>query len=292
MHVLESRRYRTGEQVFDEGDAPLEMYMIRSGTVELLKRNSTGTRGAVGVVEAGEIIGAAELLLGRPCMVTARAQTEVFLDVLDPAAWFAMLETESGRRFKPVLTSISEQSRVACARLAELESTRLEEPTTRTRTRHSASVSVSLRARTEEAKVALGGRDRVDVSRFPFRVGRYEQDVQQEVSSGNGLYLRDSEPYHVSRAHFTILLNRRRLYLEDAGSRLGTMVNRKWVGGDPENPTRVPLQPGHNSIHIAGRGSKLTFTLVVKGRASATQKGWRKWLARIRPGRTPNERHH
>ena len=47
--------------------------------------------------------------------------------------------------------------------------------------------------------------------------------------SDNDLYLRDSEPFNVSRNHFSIDMARGEVVVVDRGSRLGTIANGKRI---------------------------------------------------------------
>jgi len=91
-----------GTILFNEGDQPRGIYLVHSGTVELLMRARNGDWKRMRTAFAGEIIGLESVVSRRPHDATARAITscelgfierESFLRVLDesPAIWFSVL---------------------------------------------------------------------------------------------------------------------------------------------------------------------------------------------------------
>jgi pSer/pThr/pTyr-binding forkhead associated (FHA) protein len=100
-----------------------------------------------------------------------------------------------------------------------------------------------LAALTPEAQAALGAAE-VEITRFPFRVGRESRAGQRlagrviaerrtsEGRSNNELYLVEAnEPFNVSRGHFQIEHNGTHFVLTDRQSTCGTLVEGRVVGG-------------------------------------------------------------
>ena len=91
-----------GTILFNEGDLPRGIYLIHSGTVELLMRARNGDLKRMRTTSAGDILGLESVVALRPNDATARTITpcdlgfierESFLRVLDesPAIWFSVL---------------------------------------------------------------------------------------------------------------------------------------------------------------------------------------------------------
>jgi len=91
-----------GTVLFNEGDLPRGIYLIHSGTVELLMRARNGDWKRMRTTSAGDILGIESVVALRPNDATARTITpcdlgfierESFLRVLDesPAIWFSVL---------------------------------------------------------------------------------------------------------------------------------------------------------------------------------------------------------
>lgn len=91
-----------GTILFTEGEQPRGIYLIHSGTFELLMCARNGECKRIRAVSTGEILGLESVVSRRPHDATARAITpcelgfierESFLRVLDesPAIWFSVL---------------------------------------------------------------------------------------------------------------------------------------------------------------------------------------------------------
>jgi CRP-like cAMP-binding protein len=91
-----------GTILFNEGDSPRGVYVIHSGTIELLMRARNGGWKRMRCTSPGEILGLESVVSRRPHDATARAITscdlgfierESFLRVLNesPAIWFSVL---------------------------------------------------------------------------------------------------------------------------------------------------------------------------------------------------------
>ena len=107
--------------------------------------------------------------------------------------------------------------------------------------------SITLVALTDEARAALGGRNEIRVTAFPFKVGRESRQGRLEILRTeidrrlrgaphlNDLYLLEppSAPrLHISRAHFVIDRGDEGYELSDRESTCGTGVAGIRVGGD------------------------------------------------------------
>lgn len=101
--------------------------------------------------------------------------------------------------------------------------------------------SAFLKALTPEAQSCLGV-PRLQISKFPFRVGRESrvkrvpgsfERRRQDSPLNNDLYLLESgPPLNVSREHFQIERRNGDYYLVDKGSACGTLIEGIVVGGD------------------------------------------------------------
>jgi len=103
LSARETLQHRpAGTILFTEGDQPRGIYLIHSGTIDLLMRARNGEWKRIRTAPAGEILGLESVVSRRPHDATARAITpcdlgfierESFLRVLDesPAIWFSVL---------------------------------------------------------------------------------------------------------------------------------------------------------------------------------------------------------
>ncbi len=275
LEILENRRFLAGEIVIREGEASYEAFLIRSGTVEVLKEDPDGGSVRIAVLEPGEIFGEMGLILDSPRTATVRARDELSVDVIDPDSIRVLLDSDVGRNLKPFFQILCERLRLADARLAQLvEDRELQaassegEPT---------GMLVCLLPKTAEAKSALGGKERLDVCRFPFLVGGGREAVCEDPLHMNDLWLVDSgSPRCVSRSHFALVRSHNTCHFLDRGSRAGSLVNGQRVGGGVRNVKRVQLNLGHNSLRLGGVTGGLGFYIVVSTSSEQQDGFWHK----------------
>ncbi|HEX6639538.1 MAG TPA: cyclic nucleotide-binding domain-containing protein [Thermoanaerobaculia bacterium] len=95
-------RFRTGETLFLEGQQPRGVYVLHSGTVNLLFAGKNGAAKALREAQPGQILGLSCVVTQRvhDCTATAATPCDVafierneFLRTLDdsPAVWFSVL---------------------------------------------------------------------------------------------------------------------------------------------------------------------------------------------------------
>jgi CRP-like cAMP-binding protein len=83
---------QAGTILFVEGEQPRGIYIIHSGTVELLFRTRNGELKPVRSGSAGELLGLGSVVSCRPHEHTARAVTPCELGYIDQESFFQMLE--------------------------------------------------------------------------------------------------------------------------------------------------------------------------------------------------------
>ena len=83
-----------GEIIFSEGDIGTEMYIVQSGTIELLKAIGGETR-VLATLEKGDFFGEMSVLEDVPRTASARAKTDVELVRINGATFDAMLKSNT-----------------------------------------------------------------------------------------------------------------------------------------------------------------------------------------------------
>ncbi len=81
----ETQSFKDGDLIFQEGESSSEMFVIRTGSVEITK-NTGGRAMRLAVLERGAFFGEMSLLEGLPRSATARAIGNVSLLVLRPGS--------------------------------------------------------------------------------------------------------------------------------------------------------------------------------------------------------------
>jgi NTE family protein len=89
---LELRRFSAGAVIIAEGDYGGEMYVLRSGTADVLLVDRKGAEHVLSTVHPGEAIGEMSLLTESPASATVRAAEDVELLVLEAGDLDALLE--------------------------------------------------------------------------------------------------------------------------------------------------------------------------------------------------------
>jgi pSer/pThr/pTyr-binding forkhead associated (FHA) protein len=114
-----------GEIIFSEGDIGTEMYIIQSGTVELLKKIGGETR-VLATLEKGDFFGEMSVLEDVPRTASAQAKTDVEIVRINGATFDAMLKSNTEIAVR-MMRKLSRRLREVTAMLEEALGRRLSE---------------------------------------------------------------------------------------------------------------------------------------------------------------------
>ena len=123
-------------------------------------------------------------------------------------------------------------------------------------------VIMKLHAETKKAKEILNNLDFVKIEKLPFYVGRFSRRRTDLLFHKNDLSLLETPPYSISRSHFAIRKKKDGYFFIDRGSKLGTLVNNKRIGGR-ENKSKILLKEGENEIVFGNKSHKSIFKLII-----------------------------
>ena len=126
-----------------------------------------------------------------------------------------------------------------------------------------ANSSITLTPGSRSALGIMNNQSSVNLDKFPYRVGRKSDKFLESIKNNNNLNLYDIPPYSISRSHFTISKKENRYYFEDNGSKLGTIVNGKRIGGNGNNSKIVLLRDGTNTLKFGEIRRNLIFSLKI-----------------------------
>lgn len=121
---------------------------------------------------------------------------------------------------------------------------------------------VRLRPRMPQAAFAVhfDAQKPLCVREFPFFIGRYDPGVL------NDLAIHDLEPFEISRRHAHLVLRDGRIGVMDLGSRLGTWVDGRQLGGPTADPGPAYFDPRGGELVLGKRGrSPYVFDVEVSG---------------------------
>jgi CRP/FNR family transcriptional regulator, cyclic AMP receptor protein len=244
--------YQPGELIFVQGQASECVYLIESGEVELLESSETRTLRIAKLIK-GDLLGEMALVDERPRAFSARAVTETTVSIVSREQFVKLMfrDPAEGLRY---LGAFFERLRV----MNKPPGTATPVETDKPRAAH-----IRVLPLTNAAKKAVPD-EGIIVTRFPFRVGREPAEGRSRLSS-NDLGLPDTEPYSVSREHFSIETDGEGVMLYDRGSFHGTIVNGNQIGGN-RTIGSIRLQPGGNEIIAGLADSPFRFSVQVSER--------------------------
>jgi CRP/FNR family cyclic AMP-dependent transcriptional regulator len=239
-----------GDIVIKEGTKGTSAFIVLSGAVEVLKRSGNKDI-LVATLGEGQVFGEMGLIEDRPRSATVKAITELRLRVISREGFNELLQKKPSVLI-PIIKSLFERLRQA----SELFAERSAAGETKEQ-----SFDVIMEGQTVEAQRALGNCKRT-ISKFPFLIGRDSKNTDTDVFYNNDLFLREKEPYVVSRNHLAINNERGSVWVIDRGSAFGTIVNGKEIGHQ-SGTTRARLEKQENQVIIGPATSKFIFLLKV-----------------------------
>src|SRR5947209_5456232 len=92
--MMDSRNFKKDEIVFHYGDPGGEIYILRSGRVELFVENTEGQKIVLSENEQGDVIGELSFLDGGPRTATAIACEETQMLMLDRVRLLAFIDKQ------------------------------------------------------------------------------------------------------------------------------------------------------------------------------------------------------
>lgn len=247
MDLLE---FPAGAVIFNADDPATHAYLIRKGTVELL-RGHDGSLSRLVQLEIGEVFGEMSLIEERPHSLTARAVTGVQLSAL-PRAEFEQLLTTDPTAFRLYLRSLFERLRTLSAQVVGTRAAPLA--TDR-------GISVTIHPVTRRAAATLPP-EGLRVTKYPFRIGRAAAEHEEIPLDLNDLWLVDEMPFNISRNHASLEIEADKVIVKDRGSSLGIHVNDVHIGGKVFD-REIALEDGDNVVVLGGRMSPYQFRIDV-----------------------------
>ncbi len=249
---MELKEFRKGEVIIEKGSHGTSAYVIKSGRVEVseLVNNS---KIVLAVLGEKQIFGEMGLVEDQPRSATVTAAEDVQLTVLNRDSFNELFEKKP-KVLLPIIKALFERLRTANKMLISKDTLNEE--------------AVEHKEFGQEKIVVLSGTNKtsidtldggeIEIDKFPFKVGRERRSSGVDVFSDNDLYLRDSQPFNVSRNHFSVDTARGKVVVVDRGSHLGTIVNGKKIDG------QGALNMGENVIIVGQKTSPFVFKLEIR----------------------------
>jgi len=260
--VMTRVHFAEGQILFTEGDPADSVLRLLSGTVDIL-RELDGDPILLGTVGAGQFIGEMGVVENRPRSATARAASEVEVEILTPNEFLDQIAS-SPQTARELIRRLSQRLREADDRIVNDERRSGQTQGNRKSADDQTAVSLVnnayLAAKTPWLQRQL--HTPLGLGELPFVVGR-------ELVAGEGLpplqpdlKLGDTAPFRLSRNHFAIEKRDGSYHVRDLCSTLGTVVNGEPIGTHFRTDD-APLRAGENEVIAGGMDSSFVFSVFV-----------------------------
>lgn len=249
-------RFNPGEVIIKENSFGSSAYILKSGSVDVTKKAKNRDI-VLATLEAEEIFGELGLIDDRPRSASVIAKTGVIVDEIVRDDFLSLLE-DKAKFVIPILKTLFERLRQANEIVVSLEN-QLEESAKASYDTFVASVNIE--GLTEKSRSVLKNKV-LTIKKFPFKIGRESTHSHNDIFIDNDLFLSDEVPFNVSRNHLSINHIKNNFYVLDRGSRIGTIVNDKPIGGKISN-FKSNLIKGDNIIILGDEASPFKFKIIV-----------------------------
>jgi hypothetical protein len=259
---MHHKTFSPGEIIFREGDESEEAFWIVSGKVEISIETPSGPN-ILTTLGDGEIFGEMGMIDDQPRAATTRAVATTEVEVINEADFQQQIVRREDR-LMPYLDTLFDRLRTTNALLrAHLGKTwresRLGSAPAPANPSDEVLDAVTILSTETSTGLHPDGL-RLKITRFPFRIGRRNDDGR--LFSRMDLPLADQRPFVVSRSHCRIECKGGGYFVRDCGSLLGTIVNGVPIGTEYPN-FMAALTPGENTITVGPEGSPHQYSIII-----------------------------
>ena len=259
---MTNTHFAVGQVLFREGDPADSVFRLLSGAVDIL-RELNGEPILLGTVGARQFIGEMGVVENRPRSATARAASEVEVEILAPAEFFDQI-AGSPPAARELIRRLSQRLREADDRIVndERRSGRaLVNWNNADSQKAGASVNKAYLA-TKSPWLLRQLHTPLELGDLPFVVGREPNAGEELPPLQPDLKLDDTVPFRLSRNHFMIEKRDECYYVHDLCSTLGTIVNGEPIGNHFRGDDAA-LRAGENEVIAGGVDSPFVFSVFI-----------------------------
>jgi len=257
-----SAHFAEGQVLFREGDPADRVFRLLNGAVDIL-REFDGDPILLGTVGPGQFVGEMGVVENRPRSATARAASEVEVEILTPTEFLDQI-AGSPRDARELIQRLSQRLREADDRIVNDEK--------RSGRAHGDWKDADDQTAVPSVKNAFLAAKNPWLQRqfdTPLGLGDLPFIVGRGVVAGEGLpplepdlKLDDTAPFRLSRNHFTIEKRDGSYHVRDLCSTLGTIVNGEPIG-DHFRADDALLRAGENEVIAGGVESPFVFSVFI-----------------------------
>ena len=259
--AVTSTNFAEGQILFREGDPADNVFRVIRGTVDIF-RELNGEPILLGTVDAGQFIGEMGVVENRPRSATARAASEVEVEILSPTEFFDQI-ANSPRAARELIQRLSHRLREADDRIVDDERRSGRACWSRQDVDSLPAVSANnayLAAKNPLLRPQL--RNPIRIGDLPFIVGREPVAEEGTPPLQTDLKLNDAAPFRLSRNHFMIERRDSGYHVRDLRSTLGTIVNGEPIGNYFRTDDAL-LRGGENQVIAGGVDSPFVFSVFI-----------------------------
>lgn len=242
-----------GQVIFKEGDPSAEAYIVKQGTIEILKKAAHGDV-PLAELPAGALFGELGLFDDAPRSATARAKEASELEVITRDE-FKQLLGQCPERLRAVVDVVFDRLRTTSKKLSERE---------RATTIVECNFDKLTVSPASEALQDVFEPLTFSVADLPMRIGGFSPEYDGKPRDALHIAIPcNGPPREVSRRHLMIEVDEKEnvVYLIDRGSRFGTIVNNVAIGKGKGHYT-VALEKGEYTVQLGGKESPYIIKVV------------------------------
>jgi CRP-like cAMP-binding protein len=258
--MITMHQYAAGEVIFSENDEGDTAYIIVHGRVEVLKMLD-GKPVHLAYLGAGEPFGEMGVIDEKPRSATVVAVEETVVRELHRDDLFQILQAHPEVALR-LLKVLFERLREADATILQLYRAHTVpapfHPARLGAAATSPETVVSLEGLTLQAQRALPETP-FWITTFPFRIGRWSPDPLVQ----NDLSLPDAAPLQISRHHLAFVQYNGRIGVSDRGSRLGSLVDGRQLGGEGGHPGPLFFTGTEGTLVLGNQFSPFQFHVTI-----------------------------
>jgi CRP-like cAMP-binding protein len=258
--MITMHRYAAGEVIFSENDAGETAYIIVHGRVEVLKMLE-GKHVHLAYIGAGEPFGEMGVIDEKPRSATVVAVEETVVRELHRDDLFQILQAHPEVALS-LLKVLFERLREADATILQLYRAHPAlapfPPARLGAAPLQSEPVVALEGLTPQARRALPETP-FQITTFPFRIGRRNHDPLVH----NDLSIPDAAPLQISRHHLALVRHDGRIGVSDRGSRLGSLVDGRQLGGEGGHPGPLFFTGTEGTLVLGNQVSPFKFRVTI-----------------------------
>jgi CRP/FNR family cyclic AMP-dependent transcriptional regulator len=259
--MITFHHFKSGEIIIKENDFGESAYLIKEGRVRVTKEVN-GQDIHICELGFGSIFGEMSMIDDKPRSATVTAIEDTVVKQMHHDNLLLGLQQGQELAVK-ILKILFERLRKANATISRLKS---EKPkpnevfdSPESQFVQTAKTVILLEGLTRSAVKTLP-KNPFQIKMFPFLIGRKSKDPL----TNNDLMIKDKQPYQISRHHIVLDKHENEVFVSDRGSHLGTIVDRKQLGGSSENRGPMKVKSTESTVVLGNKHSPYKYKVICK----------------------------